>query len=186
MFYLLTLWKNSLNQTIHVWKAVSVSAEAEDVEEAADDESDASDDEKEMETDSKTAPADVPMEVDNVEGSNVVSKEAATAKAKGPVAPKPVAVTSGLPQSKEELETLISAIHRTVNDSVLPRLHRCLTAKVHTAHTADSWHDQETKRQCHNESVCPVGEAWRRAQGGEVKGREGGGGVQDPDRLRHG
>ncbi|XP_047194452.1 small subunit processome component 20 homolog isoform X2 [Hippoglossus stenolepis] len=111
-------------------EAVSVSAEADDVDEAAADESDASDDEKEMETDSKTAPADVPMEVDNVGESNVVSKEAATAKAKGPVAPKPVAVTSGLPQSKDELETLISAIHRTVNDSVLPRLHRCLTAKV--------------------------------------------------------
>ncbi|XP_069376458.1 small subunit processome component 20 homolog isoform X3 [Paralichthys olivaceus] len=111
-------------------EAGSVSVEADDVDEAAADESDASDDEKEMETDSKTAPADVPMEVDNDEESNVVSKEAASAKAKGPVAPRPVAVSSGLPQSKEELESLIIAIHGTVNDSVLPRLHRCLTAKV--------------------------------------------------------
>ncbi|CAB1444416.1 unnamed protein product [Pleuronectes platessa] len=111
-------------------EAVSVSAEAEEVDEAAEDESDASDDEKEMETDSKTAPGDVPMEVDNVEESNVVSKEAAPAKAKAPAAAPPVAVTSGLPQSRDELETLISAIHKTVNDSVLPRLHRCLTAKV--------------------------------------------------------
>uniref|UniRef100_A0A665TDQ2 UTP20 small subunit processome component n=1 Tax=Echeneis naucrates TaxID=173247 RepID=A0A665TDQ2_ECHNA len=45
-------------------------------------------------------------------------------------------VASGLPQSKEELESLISAIHQTVNDSVLPRLHKCLTAKCDEEHKA--------------------------------------------------
>uniref|UniRef100_A0A3Q3KPS7 UTP20 small subunit processome component n=1 Tax=Mastacembelus armatus TaxID=205130 RepID=A0A3Q3KPS7_9TELE len=59
-----------------------------------------------------------------------VSAEAATTEAKGPAAPKPAVVAIGLPQSKEELESLISAIHQTVNASVLPRLHKCLTAKV--------------------------------------------------------
>ncbi|XP_066524697.1 small subunit processome component 20 homolog [Hoplias malabaricus] len=39
-------------------------------------------------------------------------------------------ISSGLPQSKEELEALISSIHRTVTQSILPRLHKCLTAKV--------------------------------------------------------
>ncbi|KAJ8261989.1 hypothetical protein GJAV_G00160840 [Gymnothorax javanicus] len=39
-------------------------------------------------------------------------------------------VPSGLPQSSEELESLITSIHQTVTDSVLPKLHKCLTAKV--------------------------------------------------------
>ncbi|XP_036373482.1 small subunit processome component 20 homolog [Megalops cyprinoides] len=39
-------------------------------------------------------------------------------------------VPSGLPQSREELEALISSIHHTVKESVLPKLHKCLTAKV--------------------------------------------------------
>uniref|UniRef100_A0AAR2JK74 UTP20 small subunit processome component n=1 Tax=Pygocentrus nattereri TaxID=42514 RepID=A0AAR2JK74_PYGNA len=39
-------------------------------------------------------------------------------------------VSSGLPQDKEELEALISSIYSTVSQSILPRLHKCLTAKV--------------------------------------------------------
>ncbi|XP_044041482.1 small subunit processome component 20 homolog isoform X2 [Siniperca chuatsi] len=112
-------------------EAGSVAVDADDEEQAAADESDASDDEEAMEVDSKTAPSDVPMETDTTNGEkDVVSKDAATTGAKGPAAPKPTAVASGLPQSKEELESLISAIHQTVNNSVLPRLHKCLTAKV--------------------------------------------------------
>lgn len=42
----------------------------------------------------------------------------------------PPVVCSGLPQSKEELEALISSIHHTVTQSILPRLHKCLIAKV--------------------------------------------------------
>ncbi|XP_045928602.1 small subunit processome component 20 homolog, partial [Micropterus dolomieu] len=109
-------------------EAVSVAVEADDEEQAAADESDASDDDEEaMEVDGNTAPSAVPMETTTI---NVISKEAATAGAKGPAVPEPTAVASGLPQSKEELESLISAIHQTVNNSVLPRLHKCLTAKV--------------------------------------------------------
>lgn len=102
------------------------------MDEAAADKSYTSDDSNEI--DSKTAPSVVPMEMEN---DGVLEKEATT-QAKGPIAPKPTAVASGLPQSKEELESLISTIHQTVNDSVLPRLHKCLTAKVHTAHTTDT------------------------------------------------
>ncbi|XP_061106872.1 small subunit processome component 20 homolog isoform X1 [Conger conger] len=39
-------------------------------------------------------------------------------------------VPSGLPQSREGLESLITSIHQTVTQSVLPKLHKCLTAKV--------------------------------------------------------
>uniref|UniRef100_A0A8C7G5K8 UTP20 small subunit processome component n=1 Tax=Oncorhynchus kisutch TaxID=8019 RepID=A0A8C7G5K8_ONCKI len=39
------------------------------------------------------------------------------------------AAPSGLPQSKAELEALITSIHATVQNAVLPRLHKCLTAK---------------------------------------------------------
>ncbi len=89
-----------------------------------------------MEVDGKDAPSNVPMETDTTDGEkDVVPKEGATTEAKGPAAPKPTTVASGLPQSKEELESLISAIHQTVNNSVLPRLHKCLTAKVQCTHT---------------------------------------------------
>ncbi|XP_074554208.1 small subunit processome component 20 homolog [Halichoeres trimaculatus] len=101
-------------------------ADADDEEQAAAEESDASDEEDEaMEVDSKAAPSDTPMETDTAkEAKDEVSKRAATA------ALKPTAAASGLPQSKEELESLISVIHTTVNNSVLPRLNKCLNAKV--------------------------------------------------------
>lgn len=37
---------------------------------------------------------------------------------------------SSLPRNKEELECLIEHIQETVTGSILPKLHRCLTAKV--------------------------------------------------------
>ncbi|GAA6228191.1 small subunit processome component 20 homolog isoform X2 [Lates japonicus] len=123
---------------------------ADDMDEAAADASDTSDDEEAMEIDSKTA--DVPMEMNNNEGEkDAVLEEVATTKEKGPVAPKPAQVASGLPQSKEELESLISTIHQTVNDSVLPRLHKCLTAKVkrdeeHKAVKSKDVKDEEVAR----------------------------------------
>ncbi|XP_070710114.1 small subunit processome component 20 homolog [Pempheris klunzingeri] len=112
-------------------EAGSVAVDADDEEQAAADELDASDDEEAMEVDGKAAPSDVAMEMDTTDGEKgVVSEAAATTVAKGPVAPKPTVATSGLPHSKEELASLIDAIHQTVNNSVLPRLHKCLTAKV--------------------------------------------------------
>ncbi|XP_050963565.1 small subunit processome component 20 homolog [Labeo rohita] len=42
----------------------------------------------------------------------------------------PPVVSSGLPQSQQDLEALISSIHHTVTQTVLPKLHKCLTAKV--------------------------------------------------------
>lgn len=116
------------------YQAGSVAIDADDEEQPAADESDASDDEEAMEVDGNTAASDDPMETDTTKAEkDTVSKEASGAK--GPAAPTPTAVASGLPQSKEELESLISAIHQTVNNSVLPRLHKCLTAKVLHAHT---------------------------------------------------
>ncbi|XP_074082789.1 small subunit processome component 20 homolog [Macrotis lagotis] len=35
---------------------------------------------------------------------------------------------AGLPQSKEELENLVKQIHKTVTNSILPKLHKCLSA----------------------------------------------------------
>ncbi|KAF7667571.1 hypothetical protein LDENG_00057170 [Lucifuga dentata] len=109
---------------------------ADDKEEAAGDESDASDDdENDMEVDSQPAAAaaddDVAMETDitDVEKDDI-SKTPTTTEVKEAAVPKFAAAASGLPQSKEELEALISSIHHTVKDSVLPRLHKCLTAKV--------------------------------------------------------
>ncbi|KAF3859484.1 hypothetical protein F7725_021883 [Dissostichus mawsoni] len=94
---------------------VSAAMEADDEEQAAADESEASDDEEAMEVEGKTDPSDVPMEMDTNSGENgVVSKKAATPVAKVPAAPPPMAVSSGLPQSTEELGTLISAIHQTI------------------------------------------------------------------------
>lgn len=106
--------------------------EPDDEVEVAENESDASDDEEPMETDSKTAQPDVSVETDTVdEQKDAVSTEASVSQAKKMPSSKPPVVATGLPRSKEELESLISAIHQTVNGSVLPRLHKCLTAKVY-------------------------------------------------------
>ncbi|KAK1906944.1 Small subunit processome component 20 like [Dissostichus eleginoides] len=131
---------------------VSAAMEADDEEQAAADESEASDDEEAMEVEGKTDPSDVPMETDTNSGENgVVSKKAATPVAKVPAAPPPMAVSSGLPQSTEELGTLISAIHQTVTNSVLPRLHKCLNAKIkrddeHKAVKSKDVKDEEVAR----------------------------------------
>ncbi|KAL7370997.1 hypothetical protein ABVT39_016013 [Epinephelus coioides] len=134
-------------------EAESVAVDVDDEEQAAADESDASDDEEEaMEVDSETAPSEVPMETVTTSGEkDVASKEAATVDAKGPAAPKSTTVASGLPQSTEELESLISAIHTTVNNSVLPRLHKCLNAKIkrddeHKAVKSKELKDEEVVR----------------------------------------
>ncbi|XP_031599328.1 small subunit processome component 20 homolog [Oreochromis aureus] len=100
-------------------EAGSVEINADDKNVAADDESDASDDEEEMEVDGN-ASTDVPMEME----------EAPATKVKARAASKLSTAVSGLPQSAEELESLIGLIHQTVNESVLPRLHKCLNAKV--------------------------------------------------------
>lgn len=102
-----------------LWEAGSVEINADDENVAADDESDASDDEEAMEVDGN-ASTDVTMEME----------EAPATKVKAQAAPKLSTAVSGLPQSAEELESLIGLIHQTVNESVLPRLHKCLNAKV--------------------------------------------------------
>ncbi|KAK2883206.1 small subunit processome component 20 homolog [Channa argus] len=132
-------------------EAGSVTINAGDEDEGGAEESDASNDEEPVENDSRATPG-VSMEIDNNDGEKGgVCLDAATVKAKGSAAPKPAAVVSGLPQTKEQLESLISSIHQTVNDSVLPRLHKCLTAKVkrdeeHKAVKSKDVKDEEVAR----------------------------------------
>ncbi|XP_062339462.1 small subunit processome component 20 homolog [Osmerus eperlanus] len=77
-----------------------------------------------METDVAEA---VPMET----AAPVSGAEPRVVAVKKPPAPPPVpGCCSGLPQSPEELKSLIASIQNTVNNSVLPRLHKCLNAKV--------------------------------------------------------
>ncbi|XP_023206381.1 small subunit processome component 20 homolog isoform X2 [Xiphophorus maculatus] len=99
----------------------SVAMDVEDEAEAK--ELDASDDEEAMETDDKAASASVPMETKS-------AAQAVTSRISAKAAPTAPPVSCGLPQSREELESLMATIHKMVNDSVLPRLNKCLTAKV--------------------------------------------------------
>uniref|UniRef100_A0A3Q2Q9V5 UTP20 small subunit processome component n=1 Tax=Fundulus heteroclitus TaxID=8078 RepID=A0A3Q2Q9V5_FUNHE len=104
-------------------------------EEAAAEELETSDDEEAMETEDKAA---VPVETEAATRGEKEdeAKRAAASKTTTKAAPKAAPVASGLPQSREELESLIAAIHQTVNDSVLPRLNKCLTAKRDEEHKA--------------------------------------------------
>ncbi|XP_076008545.1 small subunit processome component 20 homolog [Genypterus blacodes] len=113
-------------------EAASIPVGTGDEEDDVPDELDASDKEDTMEADGETATsADVPMETDTTDGQkDTIAKKTTAKEAKGAEAPKLTAVSSGLPQSREELETLITSIQKSVKDSVLPRLHKCLTAKV--------------------------------------------------------
>ncbi|XP_061617524.1 LOW QUALITY PROTEIN: small subunit processome component 20 homolog [Phyllopteryx taeniolatus] len=98
-------------------------------QEAAPEQSEADDDEEAVEIDSELPPKAVTMETSD-EVKVVTAEKGTVVKAKRPPAPKPVAVSSGLPQSKEELELLMSTIQESVTGRVLPRLHKCLNAKV--------------------------------------------------------
>ncbi|KAL4612676.1 hypothetical protein GN956_G22842 [Arapaima gigas] len=68
------------------------------------------------------------MDVDPGEGNcgDAVAKPAPLVKPP----PSVRKVPTGLPQSREELEALIASIHLTVAESILPKLHKCLTSKV--------------------------------------------------------
>lgn len=79
-------------------------------------------DESDMEDAMETNDAD---KMDTGEGDSAKPKEGKQAKPR-----RAPPVSSGLPQSKEELEALLSSIHHTVTQSILPRLHKCLIAKV--------------------------------------------------------
>uniref|UniRef100_A0A8C4VGI6 UTP20 small subunit processome component n=1 Tax=Gopherus evgoodei TaxID=1825980 RepID=A0A8C4VGI6_9SAUR len=59
---------------------------------------------------------------------------------------------SFLPRNKEELECLIEYIQRTVTDSILPKLHRCLAAKV----KSDEEHKLVKSKAVNDEEVVRV------------------------------
>lgn len=99
-----------LNRGCFVSEPVAVEEEAKD-EETETAEMDESDDEDAMDTETQAS-------VKAKEG-----KESQVKKA-------PPVVSSGLPQSQQDLEALISTIHQTVTQRILPKLHKCLIAKV--------------------------------------------------------
>ncbi|XP_034018840.1 small subunit processome component 20 homolog isoform X2 [Thalassophryne amazonica] len=130
--------------------AVPVKAADEEENGGAEGELHASDEEDDMEVDSKATPSDVPMETNNAfREKDDTSKEAAAVKHE---VSKYVAGASGLPQSKEELEWLLATIHKTVHDTVLPRLHKCLTAKV----TRDDEHKAVRSKDVKDEEVVRI------------------------------
>ncbi|XP_051911593.1 small subunit processome component 20 homolog [Hippocampus zosterae] len=119
----------TLAREMEAAKAKEAASSAMDVEEeAAAEQSESSDDEEAMEIDGKPSLQAVAVETPDEE--QVSSEKATAAKAKKPPAPKPVVVSCGLPQSQQELESLISTIQQSVTSSVLPRLQKCLNAKV--------------------------------------------------------
>ncbi|XP_038143159.1 small subunit processome component 20 homolog [Cyprinodon tularosa] len=134
-------------------EAESVAMDADNEDEAAADELDTSDDEEAMEIDDKPASTEVPVETDAATQAEKEDKPEKTAS-KAPTKPDPrmTPVATGLPQSREELESLIAAIHQTVNDSVLPRLNKCLTAKV----TRDEEHKAVKSKAVKDEEVVRI------------------------------
>ncbi|XP_029019229.1 small subunit processome component 20 homolog [Betta splendens] len=134
-------------------EAGTATVDVGDEEQAEADESDASDDEEPMEIDNKADLSAVPMETDNNgEKESGVVEKTATAAATGPAAPKPPPVASGLPQSEKELESLIATIQQTVTNNVLPRLHKCLTAKI----KRDDEHKTVKSKGVKNEEVARI------------------------------
>ncbi|XP_077450300.1 small subunit processome component 20 homolog [Stigmatopora argus] len=89
--------------------------------------------EKEASAEESESEADHDKEAMEIESELPAKSERSDKKdkrAKKTPAAKTVPVSSGLPQSKEELELLISTIQESVTGNVLPRLHKCLNAKV--------------------------------------------------------
>lgn len=105
-------------------------AEGEEDEEVAIDTGE-SDVEEAVEAD---VPETVTMETETAEtdcgSTKLTSKPPTSAMTAQPVKTVP----TGLPQSREELEVLITSIHHTVTEKIMPKLHKCLTARVSLAH----------------------------------------------------
>lgn len=113
-----------LNRGFFVSEPVAVEEEAKD-EETETAEMDESDDEDAMETDDAGASTATDA-MDTETQASVKAKEGKESQVKK----APPVVSSGLPQSQQDLEALISTIHQTVTQRILPKLHKCLIAKV--------------------------------------------------------
>ncbi|XP_077566014.1 small subunit processome component 20 homolog [Stigmatopora nigra] len=61
-------------------------------------------------------------------------------------------ISSGLPQSKEDLELLIHTVQENVTNNILPRLHKCLNAKV----KRDDEHKAVKSKQVKEEEVSRI------------------------------
>ncbi|XP_030197933.1 small subunit processome component 20 homolog isoform X1 [Gadus morhua] len=113
------------------------------------------DEEVAMETDGKAEASDVAMETD--EGDDDDSDEeadeaVAAAKPKKKKEARADPVASGLPKNKAELESLIRNIHKSVQTNILPRLHKCLTAKV----KQDDQHKSVKSKEFQEEEVVRI------------------------------
>uniref|UniRef100_A0A8C4Z7G3 UTP20 small subunit processome component n=1 Tax=Gadus morhua TaxID=8049 RepID=A0A8C4Z7G3_GADMO len=109
---------------------------------------------KEMEA-AKAEASDVAMETD--EGDDDDSDEeadeaVAAAKPKKKKEARADPVASGLPKNKAELESLIRNIHKSVQTNILPRLHKCLTAKV----KQDDQHKSVKSKEFQEEEVVRI------------------------------
>ncbi|XP_031438174.1 small subunit processome component 20 homolog isoform X1 [Clupea harengus] len=129
-----------------------VAAEEEvDEEEADEAESEDSDGEDAVEshsTDATQTEGDaVAMETeDSANRPDSQQKEAGSKKRATPT------VCTGLPRSVQDLEALIGTVNHTVTQSVLPRLHKCLTAKVQR----DDEHKAVKSKEVKEEEVARV------------------------------
>ncbi|KAI5094075.1 small subunit processome component 20-like [Silurus meridionalis] len=124
---------------------LEVEAEEEQAEVMDSDESDMED---AMETNDADAVATEADGMDTGDGDSTKIKKGTEAKPRR----RPPVVSSGLPQSEEELKSLISSIHKTVTQSVLPRLQKCLTAKV----KRDDEHKTVKSKEVKDEEVVRV------------------------------
>ncbi|XP_048124200.1 small subunit processome component 20 homolog [Alosa alosa] len=120
----------------------AAATEIEDDEEEADEEdSEDSDGEDAMEPVSTEGDA-VAMETeDSATKPDVQQKEAESKKKSTPT------VCTGLPQSVQDLEALIGTVHHSVTQSILPRLHKCLTAKVQRDDEHKTMQSKEVKEE---------------------------------------
>lgn len=111
------------------------------------------------EADSEDSDGEDAEEPDTTEGDAVAMEtEDSANKAEGKqneVGPKRKAtptVCTGLPRSIQDLEALIGTVHHTVIKSILPRLHKCLTAKVQR----DDEHKAVKSKEVKDEEVARV------------------------------
>ncbi|MBN3303699.1 UTP20 protein, partial [Amia calva] len=97
--------------------------------------------------------AEEPMETvaDRVEKTDTPTEEIVP-PVEGALVETPKKGCTGLPRTKEELETLIQSIHNTVTISVLPKLQKCLTARVQR----DEEHKMAKSKEVKEEEVVRV------------------------------
>ncbi|KAL2102527.1 hypothetical protein ACEWY4_001695 [Coilia grayii] len=130
-------------------QAAAVEEEADEVAEEEDsDESDAEDAAEPDSADATQTEDAVAMETED----SATTKPDNQQKEAGPKKRPTPTVCTGLPRSVQDLEALIGSVHHTVTQSILPRLHKCLTAKVQR----DNEHKAVKSKEVKDEEVARV------------------------------